>query len=55
MMEDLRFVTLLFAPLGLGSLLHGLATYFGWFPGLLAPIDGGLRLGGEPLFGASKT
>lgn len=48
-MEDLRFVTLLFAPLGLGSLAHGLVTYFGWFPALLAPIDGGLRLGGEPV------
>jgi hypothetical protein len=55
MMDDLRFVTLLFTPLGLGSLFHGLATYFGWFPGLLLPIDGGIRLGGEPLFGASKT
>lgn len=54
-MQDLRFVTLLFAPLGLGSLLHGLVTYFGCFPRLLAPIDGGLRLGGEPLLGASKT
>jgi CDP-diglyceride synthetase len=55
MMEDLRFVTLLFAPLVLGSLLHGLVTYFGWFRRLRVPIDGGLRLGGEPLFGANKT
>lgn len=55
MMADLRFVTLLFAPLSLGSLLHGLVTYFQWLPGLRTPIDGGVRLGGRPLFGASKT
>jgi hypothetical protein len=55
MTEELRYVTLLFAPLTLGSLVHGLVTYFGWLPGLRVPIDGGLRLGGEPLFGASKT
>jgi CDP-2,3-bis-(O-geranylgeranyl)-sn-glycerol synthase len=54
-MDDLHFVAQLFAPLGLGSLFHGLTSYFGWFPGLLRPIDGGLRLGGTPLFGASKT
>jgi len=55
MMDDLRFVTLLFAPLGVGSLLHGLVTYRQWLPGLRAPIDGGVRLGGQPLFGPSKT
>jgi len=46
---------LLFLPLFLGFVLHGLCIRFGLLRGLTVPIDRGATLGGRRLFGDSKT
>jgi hypothetical protein len=45
----------LLLPLLGGALVHGLCMKHGWLALLARPMDGGASLGGEPLFGHSKT
>jgi hypothetical protein len=46
---------LLFSPLFLGFLAHGLSMRFGWGRWLARPIDGGLTWRGRRLLGDNKT
>ena len=46
---------LLFAPLFLGLLFHGLSMRFGWLRGLARPVDGGRTWRGRRWFGENKT
>jgi CDP-archaeol synthase len=46
---------LLFSPLFLGLLAHGLCMRFGWLGGLARPIDRGRTWRGRRLFGENKT
>lgn len=45
----------LLVPLLGGAIVHGLCMKHGWFAFLARPIDRGVKLRGEQLFGHSKT
>lgn len=55
MLREVLGTTWLLLPLLGGALLHGVCMRTGWLGWLARPIDGGLLLGGRPLFGRSKT
>lgn len=42
-------------PVVLAGILHMVVVKKDWLPGLKRPVDGGLTLGGERLFGDNKT
>lgn len=52
--EILR-VIYLFSPLLGGALFHGLCMRFNWLAILARPLDGGLTVHGQRLFGANKS
>lgn len=44
-----------FLPALVANMAPVFATYFNWLPFLNHPLDGGMKLGKEPLLGANKT
>jgi hypothetical protein len=55
MAQEILGTAWLLLPLLGGALFHGLCMKYGWLGFLARPIDAGRRLGGQPLFGRSKT
>lgn len=54
-LQELLGTAYLLLPLLGGALAHGVCMKYGWLGFLARPMDGGARLGGQPLFGRSKT
>lgn len=55
MLEEILGTVYLLLPLVGGAAVHGACMKYGWLAFLARPMDRGRRLGGQPIFGHSKT